>query len=261
MIASLWIVFFVLIAVMTGFWAWAVRIRNGAVADVAWGLGFVAASITHSLLAPGPAPVAWLMTAMIAVWGIRLSGYIWKERVAGGAAEDARYAGFREKWGRNADRNLLGFFLLQALLVSVISMPVALAAGGMHPGFGPVQIAGLLIWILAFTGEWIADRQLHAFKSDPANRGKVCDTGVWRHSRHPNYFFEWLLWVGLAVMAYGAGSWWAGLVSPAMMLFFLTKVTGIPLAEAQSLKNRGEAYRRYQRTTSAFVPWFRKGDR
>jgi steroid 5-alpha reductase family enzyme len=261
MIVTLLIVFLVLTALMTSFWALAVRLRNGAVADVAWGLGFVAASVTHSLLAPGPAIVSWVMTAMIAFWGIRLSGYIWKERVAGVAAEDARYAGFREKWGRNADRNLLVFFLIQAVLVSVISLPVALSANGSHPGIGPVQIAGLALWVGAFIGEWLSDRQLHAFKSNPANRGKVCDSGLWRYSRHPNYFFEWLLWVGLAAMAYGAGYWWLGIASPALMLYFLTMVTGIPLAEAQSLKNRGEAYKRYQRTTSAFVPWFRRNTR
>jgi steroid 5-alpha reductase family enzyme len=261
MLTATVVVFLILLGVMTAFWGWAVRLRNGAVADVAWGLGFVVASLAHSLLSGGQAPAAWLMTAMIAFWGVRLSGYIWKERVAGSAAEDARYAGFREKWGANANRNLLGFFLFQAVLVTVISLPVALAAGGTHPGVGSVQLAGLALWVAAFIGEWLADRQLHAFKSNPASRGKVCDSGLWRYSRHPNYFFEWLLWVGLAAMAYGAESWWLGLASPALMLFFLTKVTGIPMAEAQSLKNRGEAYRKYQQTTSAFVPWFRKTSR
>lgn len=261
MTVSILIVLASLVALMTVLWSVSVRLRNGAVADVAWGIGFVLAGLLYPAIAPVRVPVAWLMTAMLAIWGLRLSSFIWKERVAGGKPEDARYADFRKKWGAAANRNLFGFFLLQAVLIVVVSLPVALASSGTLPGLGSPQWAGLLVWVAAFAGEWVADRQLQRFKSGSGNRGKVCDKGLWKYSRHPNYFFEWLLWVGLATMASGADLWWIGLASPILMLLLLTRVTGIPLAEEQSLKNRGEAYRRYQRTTSAFVPWFRKKER
>ncbi len=113
----------------------------------------------------------------------------------------------------------------------------------------------MILFIVAFLGEIVADAQLAAFKRNPACAGKVCNAGLWRYSRHPNYFFEWLIWVAFFLYALGSPHGWAGFISPLLMLIFLTKVTGIPPAEAQSLKSRGDAYREYQRRTSAFVPW------
>lgn len=254
MILTLVIVLLALMVFMASLWAASLKLSNGAVADVGWGLGFVLACVMLTALSGG-GTTAWIMTAMVTIWGARLSWYIWRDRVAGGKPEDARYREFREKWGENASRNLLGFFQLQALLILVVSLPVALAAGDGSTDFGAMQVAGMLLWIAAFAGEVVSDAQLKEFKSRPENRGKVCDRGLWRYSRHPNYFFEYLLWVGLAVMASTAEWGLAGFVSPVLMLWLLTRVTGIPLAEAQSLKSRGDAFREYQRTTSAFVPW------
>ena len=109
---------------------------------------------------------------------------------------------------------------------------------------------------MALAGESAADRQLEAFRRDPANRGKTCRVGLWRVSRHPNYFFEWLVWVAYFVFALASPWGWVTIYCPALMLFFLFRVTGIPATEAQALKSRGEDYRQYQRTTSAFFPWF-----
>lgn len=261
MIVSLFIVLAALMVFMAALWALSLRIGNGAVADVGWGLGFILAGFMLMIPARGETFTGWLMTAMVTIWGLRLSFYIWRDRVAGGKPEDARYAEFRQKWGKSANRNLLGFFQLQALLVLIVSLPLALAAGDAMLGFGPVQVAGMALWVAAFAGEVISDRQLKAFKSGPENRGRVCDRGLWRYSRHPNYFFEFILWVALAVMASGARWGWAGFISPVLMLWLLTRVTGIPLAEAQSVKSRGDAFREYQRTTNAFIPWFRKKER
>ena len=117
---------------------------------------------------------------------------------------------------------------------------------------------GFILWLVALGGETLADRQLAGFKADPSNRGKVCRTGLWRSSRHPNYFFEWLVWVSLFVVALPAPWGWITIFAPALMLFFLLRVTGIPYTEQQSLRSKGDAYRAYQRTTNAFFPWFPK---
>jgi len=116
-----------------------------------------------------------------------------------------------------------------------------------------------VLWLIAISGEALADAQLAAFKRHAANRGRVCDAGLWRYSRHPNYFFEWLIWMAYAVFAFPSPYGYLALIIPAVMLFFLFKVTGIPATEEQSLRSRGDKYREYQRTTSRFVPWFPKG--
>ena len=119
----------------------------------------------------------------------------------------------------------------------------------------------MALWFVAVAGEALADAQLAAFKRNPANRGGVCAVGLWRYSRHPNYFFECLIWVSYALFAFGSPGGWLALIGPAAILYLLLRVTGIPLTEEQSLRSRGEAYRRYQETTSAFLPWFPKKPR
>jgi steroid 5-alpha reductase family enzyme len=164
----------------------------------------------------------------------------------------------RREWGGNLPLKFLVFFQAQALLAMVLSAPFLLAALNPEARLSGFEYAGAALWAVAFVGELTADWQLARFKSDPASRGRTCRVGLWRYSRHPNYFFEWLIWVGFATFAMGSPYGWAGLVSPLLMLFFLFRVTGIPATEAQALRSRGEDYRRYQRTTSAFVPWLRK---
>ena len=120
---------------------------------------------------------------------------------------------------------------------------------------------GFIIWTTAVGGEVMADRQLARFRRDPDNRGKVCQTGLWHYSRHPNYFFEWIHWWSYVFFAIGSIYWWASLAGPVLMLLFLIFITGIPATEAQAVATRGDAYRRYQRTTSPFIPWFPRNDR
>ena len=126
---------------------------------------------------------------------------------------------------------------------------------------GLAEWLGCALWLVALGGETLADRQLAAFKDDPANRGKVCDSGLWRYSRHPNYFFEWLVWVSFFLFALPSPWGWTTIFAPALMLFFLLRVTGIPYTEQQSLRSKGDAYRAYQRVTSPFIPWFPKSYR
>ena len=127
-----------------------------------------------------------------------------------------------------------------------------------RPGLDPVEWVGIALWLFAVAGESLADYQLKQFKADSANHGQVCQIGLWHYSRHPNYFFEWLIWVAWFIFALGSPYGWMAVVCPLLMLYFLFKVTGIPATEAQALRTRGEEYRRYQQTTSVFVPWFKR---
>jgi len=124
------------------------------------------------------------------------------------------------------------------------------------PRFDLLEIAGVCLWCTALAGETVADAQLSAFKRIAANQGQVCDVGLWRCSRHPNYFFEWLVWVAYFLFALGSPLGWLAAIGPASILYLLLRVTGIPLTEEQSIRSKGDAYRRYQATTSAFAPWF-----
>jgi steroid 5-alpha reductase family enzyme len=147
----------------------------------------------------------------------------------------------------------LAFFELQAVLVVIFSFPFLLAAWNRAP-LGPVEWIGLSVSVVALVGESIADRQMKRFKDDPENKTGVCNIGLWRYSRHPNYFFEFLVWVGFATASLATPWGWIALVCPLLMYHFLTKVTGIPLTEEYALKSKGEAYAEYQRTTSPFIP-------
>lgn len=136
----------------------------------------------------------------------------------------------------------------------MFSLPILIAARNPAPGPAWYDWLGVAIWVLALGGESLADRQLARFRRDPANRGGVCQQGLWRYSRHPNYFFEWLHWWAYVAMGLAGPFGWVTLAGPAVMLFFLLKVTGVPPTEARALESRGEAYRAYQRTTNAFFP-------
>jgi steroid 5-alpha reductase family enzyme len=147
------------------------------------------------------------------------------------------------------------FFQFQAVLLVALSVPFLLAARNPAPELRPVEYIAAGLWFLALLGETLADSQLAAFKRSPANRGRVCDAGFWRWTRHPNYFCEWMVWVAFALFALASPWGWIALYCPALMLFFLLKITGIKYTEDQLLRSKGEAYRAYQQRTSAFIPW------
>ena len=149
----------------------------------------------------------------------------------------------------------LVFFELQALIIALFSFPFLAAGFRSEAPLGWLELAGLGLAFLALCGEALADWQMQRFKA--ASKEKVCQAGLWRYSRHPNYFFESLVWWGFFLAALGSPLGGISLIAPLLMLYFLFKVTGIPLTEEFALKTKGEAYREYQRTTSAFVPWFR----
>jgi steroid 5-alpha reductase family enzyme len=152
---------------------------------------------------------------------------------------------------------MLRFFCFQAILALVLSLPFALIMVNPKPGLKIIELVGASLWFVAVIGESASDRQLKKFKANPSNKGKVCDIGLWYYSRHPNYFFEWMIWVSFFVMALGSSWGFVSIICPILILYFLLKVTGIPYTETQLLKSRGNAYAVYQKNTSAFIPWWK----
>lgn len=238
---------------------WLIHLRTGnaAIVDAGWAGGLALLGAVYAVLGGG----YWLRAAMIgtmsAVWGLRLAIYLLKTRIIG-HPEEGRYQALRRQWKTNIPFKFLLFFQFQALLCVVLAVPFLMASRNPDPSVSLLEGVAAALWTLAMAGEAAADAQLNKFRSDPSNKGRTCRAGLWRYSRHPNYFFEWLIWVAFALFALASpGGLW-GLLSPTLILYFVLHVTGIPATEAQAIRTRGEEYRRYQRTTSAFVPWFPK---
>lgn len=240
---------------MTVLWWIHLRLHNAAVVDVGWAAGLALLAILYAYQADGLATRRLAIAIVASLWGFRLAVHLLIDRVIG-QPEEGRYRELRERWKTHVPAKFFAFFQFQALLDVLLSAPFLLIALNPRPFFGALEYAGMALWIVAFAGEALADRQLRVFKSDPRNRGQVCRSGLWNYSRHPNYFFEWLIWVSFFLMALPAPHGWFAAVSPVIILFFLFRITGIPATEAQAIRSRGESYREYQRTTSVFVPWF-----
>jgi steroid 5-alpha reductase family enzyme len=246
------------LALMAVVWAIAVRIGNAGIVDIAWSAGFAPMAIFLALASDGYPPRRTLIALLVSLWSLRLGGYLYVRVMSHHPKEDRRYAELRKSWGRHTHRKMFWFFEMQGLLLSVLSVPFLLICLNKLPQIRPLEWAGMLIFLIAITGESLADRQLARFRDNPRNRGAVCDVGLWRYSRHPNYFFEWLIWVAYLVLACASPYGWISIFCPALMLFFLLRVTGIPMTERLSLESKGAAFAAYQRRTSAFVPWFPK---
>jgi steroid 5-alpha reductase family enzyme len=243
---------------MAALWLVQRRTGNAAIVDVGWPVGVPLLAGWYLALSGAPSLSAVLATLAAALWGGRLAVYLYATRIHGHRPEEGRYRELRREWGGSFQARLFGFYQLQALLDVVFALPFLLLSHTAVPTAHPLYGSGLALWMVAVLGETLADWQLTRFKADSANTGQVCQVGLWRYSRHPNYFFEWLVWVAFALMATPAGAGLWAWVCPALMLFFLFRVTGIPATEAQALRSKGEAYRAYQRATSAFVPWPRR---
>ena len=246
---------------MTLTWAVSLRTRNAGWVDVAWALGLGGLAVFYALAGPGDPSRRLLVGVMGGLWGLRLGGYLLLRVRREHPREDARYATLRREWGGAIELKFLGFFLFQGLLDLFLALPFLLASLDPAPRIHPLAWLGAGLWAVSVLGEALADQQLRRFKRDPLNHGQVCRDGLWALSRHPNYFFEWLVWVAFALLA--TASPWGGAAwsCPLLMLFFLLRVTGIPATEAQAVASKGEAYRRYQREVSPFVPWFPRGVR
>jgi steroid 5-alpha reductase family enzyme len=245
----------VIAALMFVLWLLHFPLRNAAIVDVGWAMGLALLAMIYAVHGAGYWRRTVILAPMAVIWGIRLGFYLLFTRVDG-QAEEGRYGELRRKWGSNIGFKFLLLFEFQALLCGVLSLPFLLAMHDPAKGSPDFENAGAALWVVAFLGEAIADAQLARFKQDPKNKVRVCNTGLWRYSRHPNYFFEFLIWVSFALVACTAQYGYLAFISPALMLYLLLRVTGIPVNEEQELRNKGEAYRKYRKSTSGFIPWF-----
>lgn len=233
------------------------RTRDATAVDAGWGASLVLCAVLYAVLGPGEPVQRLLIAVPVAVENGRIASLV---RTRLGKGEDSRYRELRRRWReRGREQLTFGvFYQAQAFLAAVLSVPALLACFNRDASIARVQWAGLALFVVAFVLEATADRQLAAFRVDPANRGGVMRGGLWRYSRHPNYFFQTLTWVAYALIALPAPWGWLAFLAPVLILYLVLFVTGLPPAEESSLRSRGDAYRRYQRETSAFVPWFPK---
>lgn len=236
-------------------WIFSRAVNNAGFVDVAWAFAFAMVGVVCLVLAWPMTVPGVLLVGMVALWSVRLGGHLLR-RVAGHhPEEDGRYRALREAFPRHTWLMFFGFFQAQALLVVLLSFPMFLVVSS-----GPVRWhflhgVGVVIWLVAWVGESLADHQLARFRARPESKGKTCRSGLWAWSRHPNYFFEWLVWVAWFVYVLPSPLGWLFLYGPLLMLLFLFRLTGIPATEAQALRSRGADYREYQSTTSVFFPW------
>jgi steroid 5-alpha reductase family enzyme len=248
------------VLLMLALWLIHLKTGNASIVDAGWAGGLALLGILFALLGGGYPLRSALIGGMSAIWGIRLALHLLITRIVG-HPEEGRYQELRRQWKTNIAAKFLAFFEFQAVLCVVLAIPFLLAARNPDPAVSPLEWAAVILWVLAMVGESLADAQLESFKTNAANKGHTCQAGLWHYSRHPNYFFEWLIWMSYALFALASPWGWVGFLSPALILYFLLRVTGIPATEAQAIRTRGDEYRRYQKTTSPFIPWFPAQDR
>lgn len=242
-----------ILALMLVTWAISLALKDASIVDIIWGLGFVVVSWVAFFVGDGYEGRKWLITLLATAWGLRLSVYLYMRNR--GKGEDYRYRAMRKRWGARFPLvSLLVVFGLQGVLMFLVSMPLQVAQlSGMPDGLTALDYIGAGIWLIGFTFESIGDWQLSRFKSAPENHGKVMDRGLWRYTRHPNYFGDAVLWWGLFVIALARWENVLVIFAPLVMTVLLTRVSGVPLLEA-SLKKRRPGYAEYVARTSSFIP-------
>lgn len=225
--------------------------KRNDVADIAWGLGYVLLAWA-SLIFLGTATFRAIVTTMlVSLWGMRLATHIYRRNK--GKPEDHRYAAWRKEWGTWVYiRSYLQVFLLQGLLLYVIALPVVVINRSAHYSFSFLDVLGVIVWIIGFYFESVADAQLAAFVRDPKNKGSLMQQGLWRYSRHPNYFGEVVQWWGIYIMALSVPGGWVTIVGPLAITVLIVFVSGIPLLE-KKYADRAD-FQKYARTTSVFFP-------
>lgn len=229
--------------------------RNAGIVDIGWAAGFLIVMVIYFLLGNGDWLKSTILLLMVGIWSGRLCYMLCRRYVEG--IEDPRYRDIRDKWGdHNSDFKFLILFVFQGVLIVILSIPFLVVSCCPEEEWSVWEVLGLFVWSIGVAGSYFADEQLRAFKLTPGSDLEVCNVGLWRYSRHPNYFFEWIVWVGYFLYALSASWGFIALLSPALMYYLLRYVSGVPMVEAHLLKTRGDGYRRYQATTSEFFPWF-----
>jgi steroid 5-alpha reductase family enzyme len=245
----------VIMIMMSVLWVFSVILKNVSIVDLFWGFGFVLTAGFYFITTDGNQIRKIILLTLVSIWGLRLSVFLaWRNY---GKGEDFRYREFRKKYGENRYWWISFFqtFLLQGMLMWLISAPLLGAQyEGADRNFGILDYAGVILWTIGFIFEAGGDYQLAVFKANPANKGKVLDTGFWKYTRHPNYFGDTAVWWGYGFISLSAGSY-LPILGSLLMTALIIKVSGVALLE-KSLKDQKPQYKEYIEKTSAFIPWF-----
>jgi len=236
-------------------WIVARKIGNYSLVDAVWAFGIGLLALGWLLALNEPSPKIWVAAAMVAAWSARLGWHLQRRIFRMYPEEDARYLELREIWKKREGIAFFLFFQVQAVSVLLLALPFFWVAMDGDRSWGAWETAGVLLAMVGISGEALADAQMSRYKKSHPGPGGVCREGLWRFSRHPNYFFEFVIWLGFYLFACGSEWGWTAIHAPALILFLLLRVTGIPPTEAAALRRKGDAYRDYQKTTSAFFPW------
>ncbi len=233
----------------------AIYLKNNAIADIVWGTGFVILLIFQALSMKVISFRFYLIMTLILIWAIRLSLYIFLRSRK--QTEDFRYANWRKEWGNNWILfSYLKVFLLQGFFLLIISAPILLFRFQETSKVYWLDYVGITVWLIGFIFESISDMQKNCFRKNPKNKGKFITSGLWKYSRHPNYFGESLMWWGIFLIAVHVQNGFYAIISPMTITFLLVKVSGIPMLEKKYQNNLD--YQKYKNKTSAFIPWFSK---
>ncbi|WP_306847939.1 DUF1295 domain-containing protein [Luteibacter jiangsuensis] len=242
-----------MLIVMSLGWEWQRRHQNAGIVDVLWAIGLGLGALLMAFTGRGATLPRTLLALSGSAWSLRLALHLWR-RVQG-EPEDGRYRHLRTHW-RGNQVNFFLFFQAQAALVVLFALPFMAVAANPQSTFTIWSSVAVGVWGSSVALESVADRQLAHFRADPANEGKVCRAGLWRYSRHPNYFFEWLHWFSYVALAVGSPLGWLSWSGPVLMYVFLRWISGVPYTEDQALRSRGDDYRAYQQSTPMLFPWF-----
>jgi steroid 5-alpha reductase family enzyme len=248
---------FIAAVVMTALWFRQRRTNNAGIVDVGWAATIGSLAVLYAIFSDADIARRIFVAVMGLAWGLRLASHIHAR--SHGKPEDGRYTQLRKQWAPHEQLEMLKFYQLQAATVAFFSIPFIPPLLNTARGLSAIEIIAGILWLIALTGEAAADAQLERFKKRGL-KGTTCRDGLWNYSRHPNYFFEWLIWCAFALFASASPFGFIAWLCPATIMFLLFKVTGIPATEAQALRTKGDDYRDYQRTTNAFFPWFPRKD-
>ncbi len=246
------------IALMTGLffvgWLWACKVDNYSLVDALWAFGIGITAVLWLALGDWSLKHA-VAAAMVGVWSFRLGWHLQRRIRKHYPDEDSRYVKLREVWKGNVAAKFFWFFQAQALSVVLLALPFLMIARDADSRWGVFETIGLIVWMIGILGEATADAQMAGFKKANQSSSAVCQDGLWFYSRHPNYFFEAVIWCGFYLFACGSPMGWATFHAPGLITYLLLFVTGIPPTEAAAVLRKGDAYRRYQKSTSSFIPW------
>jgi steroid 5-alpha reductase family enzyme len=243
--------------IFTAAWAFCVKIKNYSPVDAFWAF-CIGLTAVYFLLYQSDLEIPSLVAGvLITAWSLRLGYHLYRRISKHLAVEDPRYQKLRAHWGTRQKPMFFLFFIGQALSVFILAVPFYLIASDPAPSFDLFPILGTVITVIGLLGETIADKQMSSFKHTNSDPKALCRVGLWKYSRHPNYFFESVIWLGFFIFSLGSPWGWTSIYAPVIITYLLLKVTGIPPTETSALQRKGEAYREYQRTTSAFFPKFK----